>query len=95
MAYQRIVGMAGPTPPAALDGLAARRTSVNDLLRTQMQRLLARRDLSAADPKRLDQHFTAIRDIETKITGQLPPDKAAAIAAGSKDPLNPVTTTQS
>jgi hypothetical protein len=89
-AYQRMVGMT-TTPDAAMEGvLAVRKTSVNDLLRTQMKRLLARTDLSAADRQRLDQHFTAIRDIEVKISGQLPPDKVAAITAASVDFLNPV-----
>jgi hypothetical protein len=69
--------------------LAARKISVNDLIRTQMKRLLARTDLSAADRQRLDQHMTSIRDIEVRITGQLPPDKVTAIRDASTDPLNP------
>ena len=93
--YQRIVGMAAgmpgaPTGAGNADLTAMRRKSVNDLLRTQMQRLLARPELSGADRQRLDRHFTAIRDIETRIAGQLPSDKVAAIQSGSADPLNPV-----
>jgi len=47
---------------------AARSKSINDLLRPQIQALLARPDLSTSDHARLDQHLTAIRDIEVKIS---------------------------
>ena len=47
---------------------AARSKSINDILRPQIQALLARTDLSTSDRARLDQHLTAIRDIEVKIT---------------------------
>jgi len=47
---------------------AARSKSINDILRPQIQALLARTDLSASDHARLDQHLTAIRDIEVKIS---------------------------
>ncbi len=88
-AYQRMVGMNGSSDPTMQSILAARKMSVNDLIRTQMKRLLARTDLSMADRQRLDQHLTAIRDIEVGITGQLPPDKVSAIQDASTDPLNP------
>jgi hypothetical protein len=72
-AYERMVGLTQGDP-----GLAAqvqkRRLSVNDLVRSQMKRLLGRTDLSADDRRRLDGHFTAIRDIEVTITGKLAPD---------------------
>src|SRR3569832_2325078 len=48
---------------------AARSTSINDLQRPQIQGLLARTDLSQSDRDRLDQHLTAIRDIEVQMTG--------------------------
>jgi len=41
---------------------------VNDLLRKQIQELLARKDLSGSDVQRLNQHFAAIREIEVKTT---------------------------
>lgn len=79
-AYQRIVGVVGnggtTTPPPGQDAaqklLADRSKSINDLLRAQVQGLLARTDLSASDRRRLDQHFTAIRDIEVRITNTEP-----------------------
>ena len=51
-----------------------RRLSVNDLLRAEMKRTLGRSDLSTADRRRLDGHFTAIRDIEVKLQGTLAPE---------------------
>ncbi len=88
-AYQRMVGMGGSTDPGMATTLLARRKSVNDLLRTQMKRLLARTDLSVADRQRLEQHMSTIRDIEMKITGQLASDKIAALQDASTDYLNP------
>jgi hypothetical protein len=72
-AYQRVVGVVGTgsgtaavaSGPSAEQRLAAARSkSVNDLLRSQIQELLARKDLSQADRQRLDQHFTSVRDLE-------------------------------
>jgi hypothetical protein len=72
-AYEQIVGVVG-TGDGGSDAeqqaqllRAARSKSINDLLRPQIQALLARTDLSAGDRTRLDQHFTAIRDIEAEI----------------------------
>ena len=70
-AYQTIIGAVGTTAgsPAEAEAeqlRAARSKSINDLLRPQIQALLARTDLSASDRNRLDQHLTAIRDIEVK-----------------------------
>jgi hypothetical protein len=73
-AYQQIIGAVGngttgSSAEAEAQTLrAARSKSINDILRPQIQALLARPDLSKADHVRLDQHLTAIRDIEVKIT---------------------------
>ena len=48
---------------------AARSKSINDILRPQIQALLSRTDLSQSDRDRLDQHLTAIRNIEVQMTG--------------------------
>ena len=72
-AYQAITGVVGTTAGGndaetqAQQQRAARSASINDLLRPQIQDLLARTDLSASDRTRLDQHLTAIRDIEATI----------------------------
>jgi hypothetical protein len=73
-AYQTIIGVVGngttvPSAEAQAQMLrGARSKSINDILRPQIRTLLARPDISASDRARLDQHLTAIRDIEVKIT---------------------------
>jgi len=73
-AYQTIIGavgtgMTGTSAEAqAQMQRATRSKSINDILRPQIQALLARKDLSSDDHNRLDQHLTAIRDIEIKST---------------------------
>src|SRR3954468_16957952 len=73
-AYQAIIGVVGNGSTAtsaeaqAQMQRAARSKSINDILRPQIQALLARTDLSTSDHARLDQHLTAIRDIEAKIS---------------------------
>ena len=67
--------------------VAKRRLSVNDLIRGELKQTLGRTDLSAADRRRLDGHFTAIREIETKLQGALAPEAVARVkdvAAGAK-----------
>jgi len=73
-AYQAIIGAVGNgTTVTSADAQAqmlraARSKSINDILRPQVRTLLARTDLSTSDRARLDQHLTAIRDIEVKIS---------------------------
>jgi hypothetical protein len=73
-AYQSIIGvvgngtMASEAETQAQMLRAARSKSINDLLRPQIKELLARPELSASDITRLDQHLTAIRDIEVKMS---------------------------
>jgi hypothetical protein len=69
--YQRLVGLAMPGGGTGgmADQLVLQRKSVNDLVRAEMQWLLGRTDLSAADRQRLDQHFQNIRDMENTMTG--------------------------
>jgi uncharacterized protein DUF1552 len=72
-AYQRIIGVVGNGSTASAAEAqaelqrAARSKSINDLLRPQIKDLLARPELSASDVERLNQHLTAIRDIEVKM----------------------------
>lgn len=72
-AYQAIIGAVGDgttgtSAEAEAELLRAQRSkSINDLLRPQIQELLARPDLSQSDRDRLDQHLTAIRDIEVQM----------------------------
>src|SRR3954454_854061 len=72
-AYQAIIGAIGngtsgtSAEAQALVQRGARSKSINDILRPQISALLGRTDLSASDRARLDQHLTAIRDIEVKM----------------------------
>jgi hypothetical protein len=67
----------GPaTPPAGqaeLMKLAARRKSINDGLRGQIQSLMGRSELSKLDRDRLNVHFQSIRDIEVGMQTVMPP----------------------
>jgi hypothetical protein len=64
--YQDLVGLTGASQEL-LQQIAARRLSVNDLVRGEMQDLIARPYLSAADKQRLTSHFEAIRDLESGV----------------------------
>jgi hypothetical protein len=61
--YQNMMGLSGASQEL-LERIALRRTSVNDLVRAEMQDLIAKPYLSATDKSRLQMHFDAIRDIE-------------------------------
>ncbi|HWP07960.1 MAG TPA: DUF1552 domain-containing protein [Polyangiaceae bacterium] len=73
-AYQQIIGvvgdgtMGGSADTDAQKLRALRSKSINDILRPQIQGLLSRTDLSQSDRERLDQHLTAIRDIEVTMS---------------------------
>jgi hypothetical protein len=73
-AYQAIIGVTGtsstrtPADAQALQRRALRSKSINDILRPQISALLARTDLSTSDRARLDQHLSAIRDIEVTMS---------------------------
>jgi hypothetical protein len=85
-AYEAITGVVGTSvggsdaEAQAKQARALRSKSINDLLRPQIQDLLDRTDLSASDRLRLDQHLTAIRDLEGEIattTFTVPEDEVA------------------
>jgi hypothetical protein len=76
-------GMEMPTP--VTDELFVSRRSVNDLVRADLNSLLARPEISAADRLRLQQHFDAIRDIENTMVDMGVSCSAAGL---STDELN-------
>jgi len=79
--YQRLIGLSG-VDPVTVDKIAARRMSVNDLIREDVRQLLARKDLSKEDRERLDLHFSSIRDMEMNMGATVAPAlDAAAIEA--------------
>lgn len=75
VAFDDIMGLVNLDESAASE-IAARRQSVNDLVRDQMRALLGRSDLSSDDRNRLDLHFTAIRDLEIRLAECSPLDPA-------------------
>jgi hypothetical protein len=80
--YQRMMGMgtmapSTPTQPGApvpMDNQkdVARQKSINDILRTQIDQLLRRTDLSSNDRRRLDLHLHSVRDLELMMTKPVP-----------------------
>jgi hypothetical protein len=84
-AYLRMVGVADMNSAEA-KLIASRRLSVNDLLRAQIQALLARTDLTKADRDRLNQHFTAVRDLEVGLASSLPDPTITAMKAVDANP---------
>jgi hypothetical protein len=70
LVYSRMVGMSGRSDEE-LNAARLRQASVNDVVRDQMSWLLSR-DLSGADRRRLDLHFSAIRDLEITMGCNLP-----------------------
>jgi Protein of unknown function (DUF1552) len=77
--YTSLMGLS--ESPEILRQIATRRKSVNDLVRTEMQDLLQKPDLSATDRLRLDQHFQAIRDLEVSMACTLSDDKVMGMKA--------------
>ena len=77
--YQRLSGLAGvmQTDPGLFQRIAARRMSVNDLVRTDLRDLLGRTNLSKVDRERLDLHLTSVRDMEINMGNTLGPMPAA------------------
>ncbi len=69
--YTKMVGI-NELPEELAAKITARRMSVNDLVREQMQALMSRPDLSAGDRNRLEIHFDAIRDLEVELLCELP-----------------------
>jgi hypothetical protein len=79
-AYMDLFGLS-TLPPEVLEKLRMQRKSVNDLVREEMQALLARTDLSKADRERLDLHFSAIRDLEVGMACEFPQGDIDAMEA--------------
>jgi hypothetical protein len=73
--YQQLVGIVSasgaPTPGGAQAQqlLLESRKSIHDLVRDDLRALMANSRMSVADRQRLQQHFDAIREIETDLDG--------------------------
>jgi hypothetical protein len=96
--YKKLMGVATPTGStgtggagggnSVLDQLVRRRKSANDLVRAELNALRNRSDLSAADKMRLDQHFSAIRDLENTMTGMAVQCSTSGLDVNALNALN-------
>jgi hypothetical protein len=68
--YMDLIGLSGMDRELA-NAIAARRASVNDLVRDEMTELMTNRNLGATDRQRLELHFDAIRDMEVTMSCSL------------------------
>ena len=82
--YTKMVGI-NELPEEIAARIKARRMSVNDLVREQMQSLMGRPDLSMADRDRLQIHFDAIRDLEVELLCELPGDEELMAMEAQQD----------
>jgi Protein of unknown function (DUF1552) len=80
LAYQTMMGVDGET---ISEQLILRRKSVNDLVREQMDALLANPRLSSEDLQRLELHRSAIRDLEETLACNLTADQEAVLAGAA------------
>jgi hypothetical protein len=88
--YMRMMGLT-TAPPEIERQIAARRLSVNDLVREEMSALLSRSELSAWDRRRLSQHRDAIRDLElSTMACDLDPAIATRVGAMTSPESNDV-----
>lgn len=80
--YKRVFGFSAANQALA-ELIMRRRKSVNDLVRSQLKQLLARKDLSRDDRRRLDLHLSSVRDVELRLScevGSLPGDELDDVA---------------
>lgn len=73
--YMTLVGGDAGLSAEAQRMIAERGRSVNDLVRSQLVRLMSSPSLSRADRDRIELHRAAIRDVEVRLSCQLPDDR--------------------
>lgn len=81
-----------PDTQAVVDELAARRNSVNDYVREELNNIKAQSVLSRSDRDRLDLHLSLIRDLETTMDSMGMIDDAAVLPVVGGGPLSGCTT---
>lgn len=81
-AYQVMTGGASTTDPQLQQELAARKKSVNDLVRGQLTTLMASPSLSTSDKTRLQDHFDAVRDLEIELSCFIDKTQEQALESG-------------
>lgn len=82
-AYQMLTGGTGGLTPEMAEQVSRGQKSVNDLVRGQLQELLAHPATSAADKQRLDMHLTSVRELEVALSCRLSDDRASRLESGS------------
>ncbi len=71
--YQQLMGIVGPNGATTPQGESAKRLllesrkSINDLVQDELHTLMGDSRMSSIDRQRLEQHFDAVRDIETSM----------------------------
>lgn len=75
LAYMTMMGL----DENQLEVLIARQSSVNDMVRDQLQSLMASPKLSSNDVQRLQLHFDSIRELENNLTCTLAQDQLALL----------------
>lgn len=75
LAYMTMMGL----DENQLEVLIARQASVNDMVRDQLQALMASPKLSSNDQQRLQLHFDSIRELENNLTCNLAQDQLALL----------------
>lgn len=68
--WKAVIGTVDQVSAMSAADTMARRKSVNDVLRAQIKSMLAHPRLGTGDKRRLDLHFSAIRDLETQLACQ-------------------------
>jgi len=66
-AYQSLTGGSSQGSGDMPSRRTLRQRSINDLVRSQLSSLLARRELSSTDRQRLDLHLSSLRDVEVSL----------------------------
>lgn len=82
-AYQTVVGQGGGLAPEALEQIAVRGRSVNDLLRDQLRTIMSHPRLGARDRERLQLHLDSVRDIEVQLGCRMSSEEEGALEAAS------------
>jgi len=83
LSYTNMVGGAGGMTEEAQIQLATRKRSVNDLVRSQLQSVMAGPRLSTSDRQRLQLHLDSVRTVEVALACRLEEDAEMLLQTGS------------
>lgn len=83
-AYQLLVGGAASAPSTTGSKRQLRQRSINDLVRGELNALLARPVLSGIDQQRLELHLSSVRDVEVSLSCGLAEAEERALEGASE-----------